>query len=125
MPSANHRWNDAAMIAAQQRVALARSVACVPTLGTMRVGVSRSLFDEGLPINGLRHPVVRDLCGWFIYGGEAPMSDDDDYFNVFHAAHLPAKLTPVFALLGLPPGYRFLWADDYLDVWYDANLLDV
>jgi hypothetical protein len=28
-------------------------------------------------------------------------------------------------ILGLPPGWRFLIAPGYLDVWYDASLLDI
>ena len=31
----------------------------------------------------------------------------------------------VLEFLGLPPGYRFLLAIDYVDVWYDPSLLNV
>jgi hypothetical protein len=39
--------------------------------------------------------------------------------------HLLDRSPDILKLLGLPPGYRFLMADDYLNIWYDESLLDV
>jgi hypothetical protein len=41
------------------------------------------------------------------------------------ADHLVERLPAVANLLGLPPGYRFLLADAYEEVWFDENLLNV
>jgi transposase len=41
------------------------------------------------------------------------------------ASHIYEDLLDASHLFGLPPGYRFLLAGDYLDVWYDEALLNV
>jgi len=41
------------------------------------------------------------------------------------ASHVYANLPHARHLFGLPPGYRFLLAGEYLDVWFDEKLLDV
>lgn len=75
-----------------------------------------------LPINGLRHLPVGQTNGWYIWRGE-DFSKDENFFSPLHTAHLE-KLSPeVIKLLGLPPGSRFLFASDYLDIWFDESLL--
>jgi hypothetical protein len=76
------------------------------------------------PINGLRHPQTVGTSGWYVWCGES-FSESADFFEPFHAAHVYESLPVVTHLFGLPPGYRFLLAGDYLDVWYDEKLLDV
>jgi hypothetical protein len=76
------------------------------------------------PINGLRHPPTVGTSGWYIWCGES-FSEAADFFEPLHAAHIYEALPVATHLLGLPPGYRFLLAGDYLDVWYDEKLLDV
>jgi len=77
-----------------------------------------------LPINGLRHPVVGDTNGWYIWFGER-FSNDPEFFVPIHARHFYEQEPEVGRLLGLAPGYRFLLEADYLDIWYDATLLEV
>jgi hypothetical protein len=76
------------------------------------------------PINGLRHLPQGETCGWFIWCG-TEFSDAPDFFVPLHARHVFEDYPEVGQLLGLPPGYRFLAAGEYLDVWYDSSLLHV
>jgi hypothetical protein len=95
----------------------------VATLGESKTGFAIS--TEGLvPINGLRHPVVGDTSGWYIWCGET-FSESASFFDSIHTCHLYDTHPQIAHLLGLSPGYRFLVAGDYLDVWYDASLLNV
>jgi hypothetical protein len=77
-----------------------------------------------LPINGLRHPPQGNTTGWYLWCGEEFPSDDHS-FSPVHTRHLLQLQPEVLKFLGLPPGYRFLTAGDYVDVWYDATLLNV
>ncbi len=52
-------------------------------------------------------------------------SDAADFFKTLHLSHLTEWRPEVEPYLGLPPGWRFLIAPDYEDVWYDAALLDI
>src|SRR5436190_351426 len=88
------------------------------------VGISADTSSAKIPINGLRHPPAGDTCGWYLWSGEEP-SQADDFFEPLHVRHLAERCPEVLRFLGLPPGYRFLIAGDYLDVWYDENLLNV
>ena len=76
-----------------------------------------------VPINGLRHQAVDNSNGWYIWMGE--FSTASDFFSPLHTSHLFTRLPEVIEYLGLPPGYRFLLAPDYVDVWYDASLLNI
>jgi hypothetical protein len=87
------------------------------------IGFAKS--TKGLtPINGLRHPPAGESNGWYIWCGET-FSDADDFFVPLHTRHLNEDYPQITALLGLPPGYRFLLAGDSLDVWYDSLLMVV
>jgi len=76
------------------------------------------------PINGLRHPRTPGTSGWYIWCGEA-FSESPDFFEPQHAKHIYERLPNAAHLFGLPPGYRFLLAGEYLDVWYDQKLLNI
>lgn len=95
----------------------------VPTPGDLKVGIN--LAGNAYPINGYREALdaaFNELSGWWIWNGERDVSDHGpDFFDALHAAHLPAKCPDVVPYLGLPPGWHFLIAPDYEDVWYDAN----
>jgi hypothetical protein len=95
----------------------------VPADPDSKVGLA--LETQGrVPINGLRHPPQGDTNGWYLWDGEEFPSNDGS-FSPVHTDHL-IKLRPeVLKFLGLPPGYRFLLADDYVDVWFDPSLLHV
>jgi len=77
-----------------------------------------------MPINGLRHPVADDTNGWYIWCGE-DFSHDAEFFAPVHASHFYEEYPEIASLLGLPPGYRFLFAPNCLDVWFDESLLKV
>lgn len=89
-----------------------------------KVGISENTDGIAMPINGLRHKPTAGTSGWYIWSGEEP-SSDEDFFKPVHAKHLESSLPQVLKYLALPPGYRFLIADDYVDVWFDAELLKV
>jgi len=91
--------------------------------GESRTGFALSTKGM-LPINGLRHPARNDTNGWYIWCGEV-YSEAKDFFDSLHTYHIYEEDPNIGRLLGLPPGYRFLLAGDYLDVWYDESLLNV
>ena len=91
---------------------------------SLKVGVSEDFFSGKVPLNGLRHPPEGDTCGWYLWAGEE-MSTAADYFHPLHAFHLVERCPEVIRYLGLPPGWRFLVAGDYEDVWFDEKLLKV
>ncbi|HYO74687.1 MAG TPA: hypothetical protein VEU33_52310 [Archangium sp.] len=89
----------------------------------MKVGISLNVRSGLMPINGLRHPIQGDTTGWYIWaGGES--STAPDFFQPVHVAHLTEWCPLALKFLGLPPGWRFLVADGYEDVWADPSLLD-
>lgn len=95
-----------------------------PTLPTLKVGIAQDALDGGRPLNGLRHSPEGDTSGWYIWAGES-FSEAPDYFAPLHASHLGVLCPAAVPYLGLPPGWRFLIAEGYEDVWFDENLLDV
>jgi hypothetical protein len=80
--------------------------------------------ENTLPMNGLRHPPNGDANGWYIWGGKQ-LSKDPGFFSPLHTQHLLRRKPEILKFLGLPPGYRFLIAGDYVDIWFDPNLLDI
>jgi hypothetical protein len=94
-----------------------------PSPEDLKVGVARNVRSGIRPINGLRHPPTESTTGWFIWAGE-DFSTAPDFFVPLHAKHLEEWCPAVLKYLGLPPGWRFLIADGYEDVWYDDSLLD-
>ena len=48
-----------------------------------------------------------------------------DFFMPLHTAHVYERYPESIRLLGLAPGYRFILDANYLDVWFDASLLNV
>ena len=60
----------------------------------------------------------------YIWCGEE-LSSEPHFFSALHTEHLAVRCPEVRKLLGLPPGYRFLLTGDYLDVWFDNELLKV
>jgi hypothetical protein len=76
-----------------------------------------------LPVNGLRHHPEGDTCGWYIWCGEE-FSEDPRFFAPLCAKHFYEDYPEAAHFLGLPPGYRFLIAGNYVDVWIDPTLLE-
>ena len=88
----------------------------------MKVGISINVRAGILPINGFRHSPEGGTTGWYIYAGEE-LSDDPDFFKPLHVEHLDQWCPQIEKYLGLAPGWRFLIAGDYEDVWFDKNLI--
>jgi hypothetical protein len=108
---------------AQKALCSRYGTAFVTTPADDKIGFATS--TAGLqPINGLRHPLTPGTSGWYVWCGEA-FSKSADFFEPLHAKHIYESLPDATHLFGLPPGYRFLLAGDYLDVWYDETLLAV
>lgn len=87
-----------------------------------KLGVA--LLSETYPLNGLRHPAEHGTCGWYLWRGEE-MSDADDFFQPLHVAHVSERYPEAMPYLALPPGWRFIVAPGYEDVWFDPSLLKV
>jgi len=64
-----------------------------------------------------------DTTGWYIWCGEE-FPTDPNFFKSICTRHIYDQLPKIAELLGLPPGYRFLCTDEYLDVWFDPSLLN-
>jgi hypothetical protein len=75
------------------------------------------------PLNGLRHPAAPGTTGWYLWCGE-DSSEAKDFYQPLHTKHLYEYFPLAAKLLGLPPGYRFLLAGEYLDVWFDPKLTE-
>jgi len=89
-----------------------------------KIGIAANVKRGIFPINGLRHPVDGDTSGWYIWAGEE-LSEAFDFFAPLHVEHLSDRCPLALPYLALPPGWRFLIAPDYEDVWYDETLLHV
>lgn len=96
----------------------------MPSPIQLKVGISSNVREVITPINGLRHPPKGDTTGWYIWAGEE-LSDSPDFFKPLHVEHLEEWCPQVKKYLGLAPGWRFLIAGDYEDVWFDKSLLNV
>jgi hypothetical protein len=90
----------------------------------MKVGISLNVKEGILPVNGLRHAMEGNTTGWYIWAGEQ-LSDDPDFFVSLHVEHIKEWCPDIIKYLGLPPGWRFLYAPDYEDVWEDKSLLEI
>jgi len=90
----------------------------------LKVGISLNVKAGIWPINGLRHPSEGDTTGWYIWAGEE-FSTDPDFFVPLHVEHLKDWCPMIIKYWGLAPGWRFLLAPNYEDVWQDPELLNV
>ena|ERR1035441_3420738 len=95
-----------------------------PVSPELKVGIAQNVKAGLKPLNGLRHPPEGDTSGWYIWAGET-LSTDPAFFVPVHIEHLAEWCPEALKYLGLPPGWRFLTAGDYEDVWEDKSLLDV
>jgi len=91
----------------------------------LRLGISMNIMEHIYPINGLRHPPVGNTCGWYVWAGRGEVPTDPDFFKPLHISHLGEYCPQILPYLGLPPGWRFLIAPGYEDVWFDEKLLDI
>jgi|ERR1044072_2588518 hypothetical protein len=106
----------------QKDLCRAYNTLCYPSLPYQKIGVSDNVRSGEAPLNGLRHLPTNDTCGWYIWAG-AEIGKESDFFKPVHVFHLSEDLPEVLKFLSLPPGWRFLLAPGYEDVWYDPSLL--
>jgi hypothetical protein len=107
---------------AQQRLVCARyGAAFAPPATGSRIGIALATLDRQ-PLNGMRIAPHGTVCGWYLWGGGAP-SSDADFYQPLCVEHLEDKCPAAVPFLALPPGWRFLTDGTYVDVWYDAGLL--
>lgn len=92
-----------------------------PIVDDDKVGISRNVRSGLRPLNGVRHLPENGTTGWYIWAGEE-MSEADDFFVPLHASHLQDWCPDVLPYLELPPGWHFLIAPGYEDVWFDPDL---
>jgi hypothetical protein len=97
-------------------------VAPVPCTAGEKLGISENGRKGRVPVHGLRIPPKDGTCGWFIWADEE-MSDDPKFFVPLHVEHLSSECPLVVPYLHLPPGWRFLLAPGYEDVWFDEQTL--
>lgn len=114
---------DTRIISSQKAVCAERGVVYVASLPDSKLGFSLSTKGR-LPVNGLRHRVVGETNGWYIWCGEK-FSNDAEFFQPLHANHLYDNYPEIAKFLGLPPGFRFLFTPGGVDVWFDESLLGV
>ena len=91
-----------------------------------RIGASRSVIEQSdwdWPLHGLRHPPEGDTTGWYLWTGD--LDQAPDFFQTWHVAHVLDRAPDLAPILDLPPGSRFIYAPDHLDVWQDESLLDI
>jgi len=106
----------------QHRICERYGAIWVPSPEHFKVGISRDFDATQMPINGLRHPIQNDVTGWYIWSGKE-MSSDPLFFVPLHVSHLDSREAKILKYLGLPPGWRFLFAGNHEDVWEDQSLL--
>lgn len=99
------------------------NVALQPPDFRSKLGISHRALAGDVPLHGLRHPPTADTCGWYLWSGD--WSDAESFFAPLHVAHVQDRLPHVVDILNLPPGWRFLLAADYHDLWFDSSLLRV
>ncbi len=90
----------------------------------LKLGVADDFFSNIFPLNGLRHPAEVETCGWYLWAGKE-ISLDEDYFKPMHVFHLIKKCPNILKYLGLPAGWRFLVTDNYEDVWFDKEIVQI
>jgi hypothetical protein len=107
----------------ESQLALCGRIGCVPSHvnGEAMLGASGAVFGSSWPVQGIRHLPSEGTSGWYVWAGA--YSDAPDFFEPRHARHLLEARPEVAGYLGLPPGWGFIIAPNYEDVWYDEKLL--
>lgn len=115
--------NDHFILRAQRAICKKYDADFMETRKDLKLGVAENVKSGLLPINGLRINPEGDTTGWYIWAGEE-LSKDPDFFVPLHVEHIDDWVPNVEKYLGLAPGWRFLIAGDYEDVWYDSDILE-
>lgn len=93
----------------------------LPVATWEKVGVATNVRSGLLPLNGVRHLPEAGTSGWYIWAGHE-ISDDPDFFVPLHAIHLQAWCPIALPYIEAPPGWRFLVAPGYEDLWFDPDI---
>ena len=120
-PRENMTVGDALL---QRRVCRRYATDFVESPPESKIGVARNARPGDWPLNGLRHLPEGGTSGWYIWAGDT-FSANPDFFELHQVSDVPDLLPLVFPYLGLPPGWRFLLAENHEDAWYDPELLPV
>lgn len=84
--------------------------------------IGYSSINEGVwPLNGLRNQNSTGYSGWYIWWGDN-LSEKSDFFKPIHLSHVQVIGVNFRPYLSLEPGWRWLLAPDYVDVWFDASV---
>ena len=94
----------------------------VPSELHHKIGIAWNVKEKLEPIHGMRIQPVGDTTGWYIWADE--YSEADDFFVPLHVIHIDDWEPKIKKYLGLAPGWRFVIAEDYEDVWFDDQLLN-
>jgi hypothetical protein len=89
-----------------------------------KIGIASNVNKTALILNGLRHQPTNETTGWYIWAGEV-LSNEPSFFSPIHVSHVDEYCPVVKKYLGLAPGWRFLIAENYVDVWYDKTVADI
>lgn len=111
-------------VEAQQEMCKRYGSRFVASPESLNVGIALNVKSGIIPINGIRHTPEGDTTGWYIWAGEE-MSENPDFFVPLCVEHLSEWCPRVLPYLGLAPGWRFLIAGHYVDVWKDDSLLRI
>lgn len=88
----------------------------VPVGPAEKLGIALATLTE-LPLIAVRCPPEKGTCGWYIYGGEH--SNDPDFYQPLHVAHLEDYCPQILPYLALAPGWHVMLAPDFEDVWFE------
>jgi len=95
----------------------------LPPLDEDKLGIALETLRD-LPLNGVRHQPEGGTCGWYIWGGAIdPSNQGDAFFQPLHVRHVAQHCPEAVPYLSLPPGWRFLVAPGYEDVWEDQSVV--
>src|SRR5712672_1395510 len=101
----------------QRKTCLRFGADYLPCEDHLKVGIGKHFNRREFPIHGLRHSPEGDTTGWYIWSGE--YSEDPNFFVALHSIHLREGRCPeIVKYLGMAPGWRFLVAPGWEDVWY-------
>jgi hypothetical protein len=108
----------------QEAVCRRYGVEPAPTAAHLKVGIAPNVKQGVRPIKAIRHLIVGDTTGSYIWGGDVEAADQSDgFFEPLHVAHLSEWCPEIEPYLALPPGWAVIVASGYEDVWFDPSYL--
>lgn len=111
---------SAFILAERARLAATYGFAPCGAPGDLKVGISKGVLTGEGPLHGVRCLPENTTTGWYIWTGE--YSAAPDFFAPLHVAHLSERCPIVLPYPESPPGWRFVVAPGYEDVWCDPDV---